>query len=113
MAAIYASLIDSSFPRERSSAVLGGASALELTLEMLFRAFLLKDNAAVDAVVGPNGALGRFTSRIDLAYCLGLIDRACRDRLHLVRKVRNEFAHNFALVTLTEQPYRDVLRNSC
>jgi len=45
------------------------------------------------------GALGRLATRIDLAFLLGLIGEIDRDDLHLIRQVRNEFAHHLAGVS--------------
>lgn len=40
-----------------------------------------------------SAALSSFSARIDLAYRLGLLKRNFRSTLHLVRKIRNDFAH--------------------
>ena len=39
------------------------------------------------------GPLGSFRSRIDVAYRLSLVDEAFARALHLVRRIRNDFAH--------------------
>ena len=42
----------------------------------------------------PEGPLGSFSARIDLAYALGLIGKKAARDLHLIRKIRNDFAHD-------------------
>lgn len=44
-------------------------------------------------IFGGNGPLSTISSRIDLAYALGLLSKEMRRDLHLVRKIRNDFAH--------------------
>jgi DNA-binding MltR family transcriptional regulator len=45
-------------------------------------------------LLNPNGgALGNLQARADLAYCLGLIDSACKTNLEQIAAIRNEFAH--------------------
>src|SRR5439155_15958957 len=39
------------------------------------------------------GALGRFSARISTAYAVGLISEPVAYDLHLVRSIRNDFAH--------------------
>ena len=69
------------------------ASFLEhRTLELL-KAFLVEDEKVFDILFSHNGPLSSFSSRIDMAYSLGLIPAAMRRDLHILRKIRNEFAH--------------------
>ncbi len=46
--------------------------------------------------------LGSFGARIALAQRLGLIDPEVEQALHALRKVRNDFAHSTADITLSE-----------
>lgn len=56
---------------------------------------------------GANAPLSTFSSRIDMSYRLGLLSaRFCRD-LHLVRKIRNDFAHNVTGCAFTDSGVRD------
>jgi DNA-binding MltR family transcriptional regulator len=62
----------------------------------LVRANLVNDAKACNEVLdNPNGALSTFSSRIEFAYLLGRIGPAARRELHLIRKIRNEFAHDY------------------
>lgn len=42
---------------------------------------------------GPNAPLSTFSSKIELAFRMGMISDENRTSLHLVRKIRNQFAH--------------------
>jgi hypothetical protein len=50
-----------------------------------------KDRSIVD---GQNAPLATFSARIDAAYQFGLISHFLARDLHLIRKIRNEFAHH-------------------
>lgn len=60
---------------------------------------------------GSNPPLGSFSSRINLAFRLGLIGDRLSEKLHLLRKVRNDFAHKFELIDLSEQKYQNKLND--
>lgn len=70
------------------------ASFLDKQLEELIKSYLVNDTNIVNNIFSSNGALGTFSSRIDMAYLLGLIGKKARRDLHIIRKIRNEFGHN-------------------
>lgn len=55
-----------------------------------------------DLFRGP-GALGSFAVKIQLAYMLGLIAKDTYRDLDILRKVRNDFAHNVKVKTFDDQ----------
>ena len=77
---------------DRAAAVLGPAY-VDAALERLFRARLIA--GASDDVFKYGGPLGSFSARIEMSYALGWIPKSLRDDLHLMRKIRNAFAHDF------------------
>lgn len=89
-------LFNAEFAKEsdRASVILS-ASMLDQALETILRSALCPTNSANDDLLdGANAPLSTFSSRIDMCYRLGIISaRLCRD-IHIVRKIRNEFAHN-------------------
>lgn len=87
---------------DRAVAVLGPAYA-DTLLEDLLRAFLLEGKSS-DALLGVEGALGSFSSRINLAHALGLIRDGTHHDLELIRRIRNDFAHRVDLHSLEEGP---------
>jgi len=87
--------------------VIMGASFLEMALMHVLRAFLPEDDKEVEKLFNSsNGALATFSSKISMAYALGLMDKIVKDDLHLIRKIRNEFAHNL-VVTFDDKKIAD------
>ena len=75
---------------DRAAAVLG-AAFLETALGELFE---VRCGARITAdMLRANGVLGAFANRIRMSYALGWIAEDTHHDLHLVRKIRNEFAH--------------------
>ena len=77
------------------------AAYLELQLEKLIKAFLVADDPVVHRLFGPLGPFGNFSSKIDMAYLLGLIPRLVKRDLHLLRRIRNDFAHTHTQIDFT------------
>lgn len=71
------------------------ASYLEVQLEQLLRAGLIEGPVPViDSLFEGTGPFSTFSARIDAAFCLGYLPAGTRRDLHLVRKIRNSFAHH-------------------
>ena len=67
---------------------------LERSLERALRGRLLADKKIADAFLKGMGPLSSFSSRIDLAYLLGLIStKEAYGCFHAIRRARNCFAH--------------------
>lgn len=87
---------------DRACVILGSA-VLDSALEILLKGFFLPSATADDPLFdGANACLATFSSRIEMAARLGLIDSAFAKNLHLVRRIRNDFAHNIAGCTFTD-----------
>jgi len=82
---------------DRAAAVLA-AAYLDHLLGELISATMTAEPEEVEEMLFQkgNGPLGTFSARIDTAYCLGLLSRDERGDLHLIRKIRNDFAHKLA-----------------
>lgn len=74
--------------------VLIATAMLEEALRELLLAFLVPNASAADTILdGPNSPFGTLSAKIDAAYRLGLVSaNFCRD-LHLIRRLRNDVAH--------------------
>jgi DNA-binding MltR family transcriptional regulator len=72
---------------------------------------LVANPSSVDCLFeGGNAPFSSFSSKIDVAYRLGAIsNRLCRD-LHLVRKIRNDFAHNIEGCHFSDQKVNNRVR---
>ncbi|HSS79504.1 MAG TPA: DUF4145 domain-containing protein [Thermoanaerobaculia bacterium] len=89
-------LFQKEFSKESDrAAVILAAAMLEQALESLLRARLVAIASDSDPLFdGPYAPVSTFSAKIDLAFRIGLLSsRVARD-LHLVRKIRNSFAHN-------------------
>jgi hypothetical protein len=78
------------------------AAYLDGELEGLLRAKMVADERVASAILSPDRPLGSFSARIDVAYLLGLIPRLARLDLHLIRKIRNDFAHTARRLSFAE-----------
>jgi len=76
---------------DRGAAILGASYIEERLREMLLN-FMIQSDESEKLL---NRQLSTFDSRISLAFGLGLINRDEYLSLDLLRKIRNEFAHNF------------------
>lgn len=61
--------------------------------ELLEKFFVEQGTKAKDALFDFNGPVGTFSSKIKMAYSLGLIPQEIQNALDLIRKLRNDFAH--------------------
>jgi len=82
---------------DRAAAVLS-AAYLDLQLFHLLSAFLVDNSRERGELLGNEYSggdkpLGTFSARIRASYCLGLIGEIEHHDLDLIRRIRNEFAH--------------------
>lgn len=102
---------------DRAAAILA-ASYLDELLKELITSIMIDDHKVVEELIGQGDTpLGTFSSRIKAAYCLSLIDRQEFNNLHLIRKIRNDFAHRLFGLSFGVSPIKDralslVLQNS-
>ena len=75
--------------------IIVAVAEMDSRLTSVLRASLLPvgKNDDDDSLFGSDRPLSSFSARIHLAYRLGLIDDSFARALHLIRKMRNEFAH--------------------
>lgn len=96
------------FKRESDrAAVILGASKLDQLLGMIIEKYLLPCTSPTDQLFSNNGPLGVFSSKIDFSYRLGLIDSQFCKSIHLVRRIRNSFAHEVYGAQLNSGAHRD------
>ena len=76
-----------------------GAVVVEHDLETLLRDRLAKDNDELWAeLTDDNGPLGTFFRKIKISRALKIIDDPTQQNLHIVRNIRNAFAHSKKLI---------------
>jgi DNA-binding MltR family transcriptional regulator len=77
---------------DRGAAVLAG-SYVENHLGLYLK-LKMKDPSLAERMFSSEGSLSTFSQRIDLAQAFGFLSREqCAD-LHLIKKIRNHFAHH-------------------
>lgn len=74
--------------------VLISTGYLEQMLKDILVSFLMEDKVVDDLFEGGNAPLGTFSARAKLSYTLGLISEAEFHDIDLIRRIRNDFAHD-------------------
>ena len=92
----YFEVLHNEFGREsdRAAVILAASIADELLKSLLSNRLVAVTSSQDELFDGANAPLGTFSSRIEMAYRLGAISVKFSRDLHLIRKIRNEFAHN-------------------
>ncbi len=87
---------------ERGTA-LAAAAMLDELLGRVIESFLIPNKGSKALLDGFNAPLGTFSSRIASAFALGLVSEVEYRECELIRKVRNEFAHQIKVSFKTEK----------
>lgn len=101
-------LFDAEFSKESDRAgVIISVAMLDRVLETFLKAYLVPTDSAEDSLLdGAYAPIATFSAKLDLAYRLGLIStKFCRD-LHIIRKIRNDFAHNISSCSFEDSVVR-------
>ncbi|MNW32879.1 mannitol repressor protein [compost metagenome] len=88
---------------DRGCALMAAAFLDELLKELLQNTFVDDPDSYKDLFTG-TGGLATFSSRIELSYLLGLIPPRLRRDLHIIRKIRNDFAHSMKIIDFNHPP---------
>lgn len=92
------------FNRETErGAALAAAAMVDDQLGRTIEAFLIPNKGSSALLEGFNAPLGTFSARIAAAFALGLISEQEYRECDLIRKVRNEFAHQIKVSFKTEK----------
>jgi len=77
--------------------ILIGANFLDVSLATILKIFL-KNSSVTDNILDHNkGFLGNFKNRMDICYCLNLIEKNVYQDLMRIAEIRNIVAHNHIL----------------
>lgn len=92
----WADLFLSEFAKESDRAsVIVAASIFDNSLRDLLKQHLVANASSTDELFdGTNAPLATFSAKIAFAHRIGVISGAFARNLHLIRRIRNEFAHN-------------------
>jgi hypothetical protein len=81
-------------------------------LQSLLKARLLPPNGSDDELFDISYApLRSYSAKIDLAYRIGVINVNVRSSLHLMRKLRNDFAHFSGTINFATRSVQNCIRN--
>ncbi len=94
---------------DRGAAVLAD-SYVENHLGLHLRSKMI-DRSVAERIFSPDGALSTFAQRIDFAHAFGLLSKTQCTDLHLIKKIRNHFAHHPKEASFNEKPVTDWVRN--
>ncbi len=85
---------------DRGAAIIGAAyledrlaEAIKTRLVSDFGAITYKSGRLEERIFRGQGPLGTFGAKIDLAYALGMLGENSHRDAHLIRSIRNDFAH--------------------
>lgn len=84
------------------------ASNLDNRLSELINSFFINiGEKQKKEIFDGNGCLSSFSSKINICHALGLIPKNEFDDLNIIRKIRNDFAHNEGGIRFTDQNMED------
>ena len=79
--------------------VLMAAAFIEDKITKLLKTYMVHNQTIQKKIFEGNGALATFSSKIDISFLLGLIPKNIYNDLGVLRKLRNDFAHNAKPIT--------------
>lgn len=91
---------------DRAVGVVAG-SIVERRLMDAIRAQMRPDRATTKRLFNPDGPLGAFGPKIDLAYMLGMLSDSAATDLRLIKSIRNTFAHSLESSSFQEHEIAD------
>lgn len=97
-------ILSREFEKESDRAsVIVALALLDSALETLLRTRLVPSPHSGDTLLeGAYAPISTFSARVDLAFRIGLISSRFARDLHLIRKIRNDFAHNITGCTFED-----------
>ena len=95
------------------AAVILAVAEIDQSLRYLLESFFVAPSATSKkygfSLFGPDEPAGTLSARIEFAYRCGLIPAWCQQEAHLIRRIRNEFAHKTIGYSFSSSPARDLL----
>jgi hypothetical protein len=103
----FGEFIDDFITESDRAAVILGAAKLDGFLLAILERHLLPHPGTRDELLENDNPLAPFSARIQICHRLGLIDDQFTKLLHLLRRLRNEFAHQVSQKSLSTGAARD------
>jgi len=95
---------------DRAAAIVA-ASLVEAHLTTAMKATLHRNEKIVNELFRNSGPLGNFSTKIDLAFLIGMFSAECHKELNIIRTVRNLFAHDLRIKGFASQRMTDLVSN--
>jgi len=83
---------------------------LDNRITEILRTAMRQERKVADDLLKPDGALGNFAVKIDVAFMFGLISKETRRDLRLIVRIRNSFAHRVEIRTFDDPPISSRIR---
>lgn len=80
------------YEENHRAVVISGVAFLEDALLHILENKLPSCSTA-ENLLGHRGALGNFSAKVDMIYCLGLFPKVIKQDLDIIGQIRNKFAH--------------------
>lgn len=94
--------------------ILLSVSYLDNQLKKVIKNKLVNNKKIIEEIIETGKPLGTFSSRIDMAYLIGIISLEQRRQLHIIRKIRNECGHSYEDLSFDTSSIKDrVLELDC
>lgn len=106
----FKEIIDEFKKESDRATVILSAAKLDAQLYLLLSKALMPSASSQDELLDGDNPIGTFSSRINLSFRLGLINSQFAKSLHLIRRIRNAFAHEFKSMSLTNGGHADRIR---
>ncbi|WP_159069186.1 hypothetical protein [Burkholderia metallica] len=102
----YVKIVRSLLGESERAAVVLAAARLDVELENAIKHVLMPFPGGNDPLFDADRALGTFSAKILIAHRLGIISLEFEHALQILRKIRNDFAHQIETSSLSNDPQR-------
>jgi DNA-binding MltR family transcriptional regulator len=92
---------------DRAAAILAAAAIDQRLNRLLSKVFGPKASQST-SLFRPDDPLGSLAAKIEVAFRTGIIGTDLHRELHLIRKLRNKFAHSEELLSFDKSPIKDL-----
>lgn len=82
-------------------------SFLDNELKLLLEEKLVGEKKYKKELFDLNGPLGTFSSKINLSYSIGMLSKSLKNDINSIRKIRNEFGHNYTQIDFESSSIKD------
>lgn len=86
--------------------VLMSVAYIDERLSVLLERYFVDDSKVIKALFDATGPLGTFSSKLKLAYGLGLLPKNIYIDCNKIRKIRNSFAHDSKPISFGDEPIK-------